>query len=642
MLRPFTGRLRRRLGYGLLVGCLILASSSGRGVAQKESPLDPVPDAAAQAKAEKLVKDLFKEDYGKAGKDPAAGRALALLLVKQLPDNKDDRAMYFVMLREIRDLASASGDLRLTLSAINDMSRGFRIDAQEMKYKILVRVAAGAKTPAVRREVCNYAAILIDLAVDKDDYAAAEEASKAALTAMQTAKTEPAFAKADWRNQEIQEMRKEYAKVKEQLKAVANKEADAKTKLAAGRFLAFYKGDWPSGLALLAQGSDDKLKTLAQKDRSVPAKPADRVEVADGWWDLAEQEPDVVKRALRRRALLWYRQAVAQITGLHRARIEKRITQIVDELPIVVGEFRRLDSPQGHSLRTVFSPDGGRLLTAELNQGVRLLDTLTGRLLRQFKGHSGIVYHALFSPDGRQVLSAGQDKTVRLWDVDSGKELHNLAGHTAEVFRVAFLPDGRRALSCGRDKTIRLWDLTKGQQLHVFNGHGDSVHDVAVSADGRHAFTVGGLDKTVRQWEVDTGTEVKTFAGAAEATLAVAVSPDGRLVAATGGGVWKDGKWTSGTDHRVRLWEIASGKELSSWEGHKDQVWGLAFSPDGKRLLSSSKDKTIRLWDVAKGKLLQVFEGHTAPSSGAYFSPDGRWAVSSAPDRTMRLWELPK
>src|SRR6516165_701383 len=105
MPRPLPARLRRPLLCGLLLGCLSLMSFSPRGVAQKGTSLDPVPDASAQAQAEKLVKDLFKEDYAKAAKDPAAGRALAQLLVGQLKDNKNERALYFVMLREIRDLA---------------------------------------------------------------------------------------------------------------------------------------------------------------------------------------------------------------------------------------------------------------------------------------------------------------------------------------------------------------------------------------------------------------------------------------------------------------------------------------------------------------------------------------------------------
>ena len=66
----------------------------------------------------------------------------------------------------------------------------------------------------------------------------------------------------------------------------------------------------------------------------------------------------------------------------------------------------------------------------------------------------------------------------------------------------------------------------------------------------------------------------------------------------------------------------------------------LAFSSDGKKLLSGSDDTTINLWDLETGQVLKTFEGHTAVIRGVAFSPDGRRIASASWDRTVKLWDV--
>jgi WD domain, G-beta repeat/WD40-like Beta Propeller Repeat len=91
----------------------------------------------------------------------------------------------------------------------------------------------------------------------------------------------------------------------------------------------------------------------------------------------------------------------------------------------------------------------------------------------------------------------------------------------------------------------------------------------------------------------------------------LAISPDGQLIA------------TGHTDGTARLWDAASGKLRSSFQGHSGAVTSLAFSPDGHDLLTGSLDKTARLWDIASGRELRRFLGHTDGIIGVAFSPDG-------------------
>jgi WD40 repeat protein len=92
----------------------------------------------------------------------------------------------------------------------------------------------------------------------------------------------------------------------------------------------------------------------------------------------------------------------------------------------------------------------------------------------------------------------------------------------------------------------------------------------------------------------------------------VAFSPDGKQVVS--------GSW----DKTVRLWDAATGAPQQTLEGHSDPVTSVAFSPDGKQVVSGSGDETVRLWDAATGALQQTLEGHSDPVTSVAFSPDGK------------------
>ena len=107
----------------------------------------------------------------------------------------------------------------------------------------------------------------------------------------------------------------------------------------------------------------------------------------------------------------------------------------------------------------------------------------------------------------------------------------------------------------------------------------------------------------------------------------VAFSPDGRRL-------------LSGSyDKTLRLWDVNTGKVLRLLKGHESYVNSVAFSPDGRRLLSGSDDDTLRLWDAETGAVLRVLKGHEDNVNSVVFSPDGRRLLSGSTDETLRLWD---
>lgn len=188
------------------------------------------------------------------------------------------------------------------------------------------------------------------------------------------------------------------------------------------------------------------------------------------------------------------------------------------------------------------------------------------------------------------------------------------------------LPDAERALQ------IRPGDPSAlNARGHIYEALGR--RDQAI-ADLRRAFLKGAKGVTEEALkrlgvEAKDGAKIEIVPDIPHSNfvLSVAFSPDGRHVL------------SGGADNALKLWEVGAGALVRTFEGHQNHVVSVAFSPDGSRVLSGSRDKTIKLWDAATGVLVHTFDGHADSVSSVTFSPDGSRVLSGSSDKTLKLWD---
>jgi WD40 repeat protein/serine/threonine protein kinase/tetratricopeptide (TPR) repeat protein len=302
-----------------------------------------------------------------------------------------------------------------------------------------------------------------------------------------------------------------------------------------------------------------------------------------------------------------------------------------------------------------FDPDGKTLAVGNREGRVELWDATTGKLRASQQGHRSGVHSMAFAPDSKTVASCGKDRTVKLWDVATWQERATLA-HRSPVLTLAFAPDSKTLASGSYDSTIALWDIkTKAEPATVLQ-HAGVVCDIAFARDGKTLVSAGEHSTTL--WDVATGQTRVTLPRSprpsttsppgsrpaspslpptpppaskmmSHARIGLAVSPDGMTLASS-----------AGDETAVKLWDLATGHEKATLNGHTKQIYCLSFSPDGRTLASGAEDGIVKLWDLAtqqaRATITRTYGGAV---TGLAFSPDGKTLVSVRQFDWVHLWD---
>ncbi len=336
------------------------------------------------------------------------------------------------------------------------------------------------------------------------------------------------------------------------------------------------------------------------------------------------------------------------------------------------GTVRLWDAAGGAPLRVLrghenevtsvaFSPDGMTVASGSEDTTVRLWEVASGKATRVLRGHRDHVQAIAFSPDGGLLASGSRDTTVRLWDVASGANKSTLdedldvvravtfspqgdalyAVDEAEVlqawsgpnweaadrkvipnekfFALAVSRDGRLVAAAGRHMRINLWTVQDGQ-LHrlqeLSGGHSEWIQSLAFSPVD-DTLASGGKDGVIQLWSPGESSPQRTLLGHKERVWSVAWSPNGERLASAGGGAEV---WIRDLNRKpVRFFHLDSAL-----------ITTVAYSPDGKILLTGASDGTVQAWDSRELRMQESVRVHTGGLGVVQFSPDGSLIASAA------------
>ncbi|MEH2064519.1 MAG: serine/threonine-protein kinase [Nostoc sp.] len=171
--------------------------------------------------------------------------------------------------------------------------------------------------------------------------------------------------------------------------------------------------------------------------------------------------------------------------------------------------------------------------------------------------------------------------------------------------------------------------LGKVSLANTLQGQENSVLSVAISPDGK-TIASSGDNGTIQLWNLGTGKPISSLNGHSQQVNVVAISPDGKLLV------------SASDDNTIKIWNLGMRKKIRTLTGHFDSVHALAISADSETLVSASDDNTIKIWDLATGELIRTLVGHTFWVRSVAISPDGVILASGSFDKTIKIWNLTK
>jgi hypothetical protein len=343
--------------FGSRLNSILIASAvfSGYCAAVAGAPIDPgkeergaaagirapVPDATAQAKAEKLIHEVF----GNYAAAPAGTRAAtATKMLDQASATANDPAARYMLLKDSVGLAAAAGDVTTAMRGVTSLSKLYDVDGPEMRWVVVRSCAVAATTPQAAAAVVNEGLSAAADAVATGNFDAAARLLTAIETAARISKDKALTSTVTSCSEYVRWIQSQASADQLAVERLAKSPGDADANLAHGLFLCFAKSDWDNGLRAIAMGPNDGLKAAALKDLSNPTDASQKAATGNAWWDSAEKEPPLLQRLLRLRAASWYARALndPKFEGLERTLAERRLAAAPATLPLLPGG-RKLD-----------------------------------------------------------------------------------------------------------------------------------------------------------------------------------------------------------------------------------------------------------------------------------------------------------
>lgn len=311
--------------------------------------------------------------------------------------------------------------------------------------------------------------------------------------------------------------------------------------------------------------------------------------------------------------------------------------------------------------------NNGEYLATGCNKTTKIFEVATGNLVTELvddtktgtedanSASSADLYirSVCFSPDGKFLATGAEDKLIRIWDIAQRKIVMVLRGHEQDIYSLDYFQSGNKLVSGSGDRTIRIWDLHTGQCSLTLSIE-DGVTTVAVSPGNGNYVAAGSLDRTVRVWDSNSGflverldSEGETGVGHKDSVYSVVFTRDGKNIV------------SGSLDRSVKLWNLRNingastspqpkteGNCEMTYIGHKDFVLSVTTTENDQYILSGSKDRGVIFWDKVSGVPLLMLQGHrnsvisVAVANGKPLGANYNVFATGSGDCKAKIWKF--
>jgi hypothetical protein len=317
---------------GLLLGVTFFVLLTIPHAGAAEPPALPVPQEKDQILARRRIVELYAADLQRT--EEKFKRELVDRLRAEARNNASDSPLHYMLLRTAFEKSIEARDLQSGMSVALEMGAVFDVNWRAMHRDVITRVGPTWTVPESNQRLTRFCFIVADSAITRDDYESAIAVLRIAEIAVRKSKNFADGAELERRAKRVQLFRAEHEKYTRAIARLERAPEDPAANLAAGRFLCFVKGRWSQGLAMLARGTDTRLKHLAERDLAGPETAEDGKSLAEAWWEASMAHDGAIGSRLRERATHWYRQTLVDLSGADAERAKARLSeaQATDEL----------------------------------------------------------------------------------------------------------------------------------------------------------------------------------------------------------------------------------------------------------------------------------------------------------------------
>jgi RNA polymerase sigma factor (sigma-70 family) len=288
---------------------------------------------------------------------------------------------------------------------------------------------------------------------------------------------------------------------------------------------------------------------------------------------------------------------------------------------------------------------GGKRLWA-WTEVLEALDWRTGRVVKEVRiPHERNSWNLALTPERARAAGINAALKPAVWDTASGKELCVLEGANRSWSTPAFSPDGQTVYAGEWSGQVRAWDARTGKERPAFDKERRFTFTLVVSPDGRrlaaadHPQVAGGSRREITMWELPQGREAHRLLPptAAGQAWGLAFSRNGTRLAAVGGDQHRLGAQTGGF---LAVWNAHTGEQQFARTGLAADLRAVAFSPDGRMLVTGGNDGAVRLWETATGQERHHFTGHETTIFDLAVSPDSKLVAAASADAPLFVWDV--